>query len=126
MADTSRDTRGSRQVIRKAIPLSKGTPIHNTAKNSGVDFFASDITPSDLPSLVRVMVCLDTAAVFKAEVKNGGNAQLLSYNGGAQLTADCVYHFDLILDTGDTYNFQVDQNVTIKTFRIIEVLWAVQ
>lgn len=120
---TSRDNRNQRQVIRKAIPLQKAL-VHNTAKNANTDFLDSDITPSDPPCKLRIFVCLDTAAVFQADVTYDSTEVTVEFNEGVQLDADSIYGFDLLVHSGDTVNFQADQNVTIKMLRVQEILWG--
>ena len=121
---TSRDNRNARQVTRKAIPLQKAH-IHNTAKNAGTDFLVADITPSDAPCLFRIQIQVDTLAVFSAKV-NSTTEVSLEFNAGAQLTAGVLHIFDMLVDTDDEVNFQVDQNVNVDKFIVQEVLWAVQ
>lgn len=123
--DTTRDSRSAKQVTRKAIPLEKAH-IHDTAYTANADFLAPDIEPSDAPCLFRVLVCLDTAAVFKVVVDDGSTEVDMAMNGGAQLTAQAVYMFDVLVHADDTINFEADQSVQIEKFIVQEVLWAVQ
>ncbi len=125
---TTRDQRSARQVTRKAIPLQKAH-VHNTAVLANIDFLAANITPADPVVLFRVMVQLDTAVVFSAMVTNaagGAGEMTLEFNAGAQLTAGVLYIFDLLVQDGDSVNFQCDQNANIDKFLVHEVLWAVQ
>jgi len=121
---TSRTTRSPKQVTLKAIPLQKAH-IHNTAKAVNTDFLTADITPSDAPCLFRIQIQVDTAAVFSAKV-NSTTEVSLEFNAGAQLTAGTLYIFDMLVDTDDEVNFQVDQNVNVDKFIGQEILWAVQ
>lgn len=123
--ETTRDNRSARQVTRKAIPLEKAH-IHDTAATANDDFLAEDITPSDPPCLFRIMVQLDTAAVFSAMVDDGSSEVTLELNGGAQLTAGAVYIFDILVDEDDNVNFQADQNVNVDKFIVQEILWGTQ
>ena len=123
---TGRDSRNARQVSRKAIPLEKAH-IHDTAIAVDTDFLEDDITPSDPVVLFRIMIQLDSAAVFRAEVDDGTSEVNLEFNGGAQLTAGALYIFDMLVNTDDNVNFQVDQQgVSIDKFIVHEVLWAAQ
>ena len=131
----ARDDLSARQIARKAIPIEKAN-VHNVAKNSGVNFLDSAIAPSTyinkagttikIPALFRIQLSLDTAAVFKAKIIKGANTQTVSFAGGAQLTASCLYQFDLLVHSGDTVNFIADQNVNVNIFRVQEVAWAGQ
>jgi len=126
MVATSRNTRTSRQIIRKALPLEKAN-VHNTNKTALADFLAADITPSDPPCLFRIQVALTTAAAFKAKITKATNTQTVGLNGGADLAAACVYIFDLIVHTGDSVNFISDENQTpVMLLRVQEIAWGTQ
>lgn len=122
---TSRDNRPARQVTRKAIPLEKAH-VHDDAVLANTDFLDADITPSDPVVLFRIMVQLDTAAVFSAMVSDGSTEKTLEFNAGAQLTAGALHIFDMLVNEDDEVNFQCDQNANIDKFIVQEVLWAVQ
>ena len=122
---TSRDTRSAKQVTRKAIPLEKAH-IHDTAYTANADFLAADIEPSDPPCMFRIMVCLDTAAVFKVVVDDGSTEVDMEMNAGEQLVAQSAYIFDVLVHEDDTINFEADQNVQIEKFIVQEILWGVQ
>ena len=126
--DTSRDSRSSRQITRKAVPLLKAH-IHNVAVLADTDFLGADITPSDPLVLFRIMVQLDTAAVFSAMVTNaaGGAGQMtLKFNAGGALAAGALHIFDMLVHPDDAVNFQADAGANIDKFMVDEVLWAVQ
>ena len=129
---SARDDLTFRQIIRKAIPLQKAH-IHDDAIGANTDFLTSDITPTPVgpssvvpPVLFRIMVQLDTAAVFSAMVSDGTTEMTLEFNSGAQLAAGVLYMFDMLVDDDDAVNFQADQNVNVDKFIVHEVLWAVQ
>lgn len=124
-SSTSRDTRSARQVSRKAIPLEKDH-VHYEDITANDDILASDLTPSDAPCLFRIMVQMDTAAVFSAMVDDGANEVTLEFNAGAQLTAGALHMFDMLVHSGDLINFQADQNAKLEKLIVQEVLWAVQ
>jgi len=125
MTDTSRDSRSSRQVTRKAIPLEKAH-VHYEDITANDDILASDITPSDAPCLFRVMVQLDTAAVFSAMVSDGSDEVTLQFNSGSQLTAGAIFMFDMLVHSGDLINFQADQNAKLEKLIVQEILWGTQ
>jgi len=123
---SDRDNRNARQVTRKAIPLEKAH-IHDTAIVVFTDFLEDDITPSDPPCLFRIMIQLDAAAVFWAEVDDGTTEVNLEFNSGVELVAGTLYIFDMLVNEDDNINFQIDQQgITIEKFIVHEVLWATQ
>lgn len=125
---TSRDKTSPKQVTLKAIPIQKAH-VHNEAITANNDILAANITPSDAHVLFRIMAQVDTAGVLSAMVTNaagGAGEMTLKLNGGSQLTASCLYIFDMLVDDGDEVNFQLDQNANLDKFIVHEVLWAVQ
>jgi hypothetical protein len=115
-----RDALTARQVQKKSIPLRRAE-LHNTAYTANADMLAPDLTPEDTFALFRIYVCLNTAAVFKVVHDDGSTEVDVAMNGGAQLTANAGYMFDVLVDTGDTINFEADQNVTILKMIVEEI-----
>ena len=89
---------------------------------ANTDILTTPLTPLAPPCLFRIMVCSDTAAVFRATINNGVNTQTVSFNNAANLTVDALYIFDLLIHTGDIINFQFDVLVNIlRIFRVQEI-----
>lgn len=131
---TTRDYLSARQIARKAIPILKAH-VHDTAYTANADMLASDITPSSFlrretavipPCMFRIMVCLDTAAVFKVIVDDGTSEVDMEMNSGTQLDAQSVYVFDVLVHEGDAINFEADQSVQIEKLIVHEVALATQ
>ncbi len=126
MSATGRNTRSSRQIIRKALPIEKAN-VHNTNKNADTNFLADDLTPSDPPCLFRIQVALTTAGKFRVLLKKGGNTQTIPFNADTNLVATALYKFDLLMHSGDTCNFQSDQAQNpVMVLRVQEIAWGVQ
>ena len=119
----TRNRRSSRQANRKAIPIQKAE-VHDTAYTANADMLASDITPSDVPAVFRISVCLDTAAVFKIIIDDGTTEVDIAFNSGNQLVAQAGYTFDFPIDTGDSVNFEADQSAQIEKLVVHEVTHA--
>ena len=102
--------------------LRAANPLHNSAIVANVDFLAADITPGGTPSMLRVMISLAGAQEFRAVITREAVAQTVAFNSGNALVADALYMFEMIVDLGDTVNFQVDGNTTIRVFRIHEIV----
>lgn len=121
----TRDNRSARQVTRKAIPLEKAN-VHNGNKNANNNFLAANISPSDYPVLFRVQVMLPAAGKFTAKIKKTTTTLTCHFNGGADLTASALYIFDVLMQSGDSINFQSDQNQNGHLLRVQEIAWGVQ
>ena len=95
--------------------------LHNSSEATGVDILSTSLTPAVTPSLFRIMVATDTAALFKARITKSTNTQTVIFNSNVDLIANAVYIFDILVHSGDTVNFQFDDNVTVTVFRVQEV-----
>ena len=102
--------------------LRAAAPLHNSAVVANTDFLAADITPGGTPSMLRVMVSISSAEEFRAVITREASAQTVAFNSGVNLVADALYMFEMIVDNGDTINFQVDGNTTIIVFRVHEIV----
>ena len=116
----TRDTLTARQIAKKSIPLRRAE-IHDTAYTANADMLTTDLTPEDTFAMFRIYVCLDTAAIFKVIHDDGSSEVDVAMNGGAQLVAQAGYMFDALVDTGDTINFEADQNVQIEKLIVEEI-----
>ena len=125
MVTPSRDNRSAKQITRKALPLEKAN-VHNGNKNANIDFLTDALTPSDYPVLFRVQVMLPAAGKFTAKIKKGATTLTSHFNGGSNLAASCLYIFDLLVHTGDSVNFQSDQNQNGHLLRVQEITWGTQ
>ena len=125
MVEPSRDSRSAKQVTRKAIPLEKAN-VHNGNKNANTDFLTTALSPSDYPVLFRVQVMLPSAGKFTAKIVKSAVTMTTHFNGGSNLAASCLYIFDLLVHSGDTVNFQSDQNQNGHLLRVQEILWGTQ
>ena len=117
--------RSAKQITRKAIPLEKAN-VHKGNKGANTDFLTANIEPSDSPVLFRCQVMLPVAAKFTAKIKKGTDTLTSHFNGGANLAASCLYIFDLLVHTGDSVNFQSDQNQNGHLLRVQEITWGTQ
>ena len=125
MVTPSRDNRSAKQITRKALPLEKAN-VHNGNKNANIDFLTDALTPSDYPVLFRVQVMLPAAGKFTAKILKGATTLTSHFNGGSNLAASCLYIFDLLVHTGDSVNFQSDQNQNGHLLRVQEIVWGTQ
>jgi hypothetical protein len=105
--------------VDKLTPSAKAT-VHNTAITAATNILASDITPSDPPSVFRIFVAVNTAGVFSARITNGGATVGVNLNGGTALTANAAYIFDILVHSGDSVNFQHSANATLLVLRVEE------
>ena len=125
VSPTSRKTRSPKQVTLKALPLEKAN-VHNGNTDANKNFLTANLAPSDYPVLFRIQVMLPSAGKFTAKIKKGAITLTSHFNGGANLAASCLYIFDVLVHSGDSVNFQSDQNQDGHLLRVQEITWGVQ
>lgn len=92
------------------------------AFTSGVDVLTTAIAPSMAPSLLKIMVATDTAALFKANITpSGGSERTVIFNSNTDLTVNNEYIFNLLMLSGDSINFELDDGGNLILFRAIEI-----
>ena len=105
----------------RLIPIEKIAE-ENLAFTIGNDVLATAITPSMAPSLLKIMVATDALALFKANVTpSGGSERTIIFGSDANLTVNVVYVFNLLMLSGDSINFELDNNGNLVLFRAIEI-----
>ena len=95
---------------------------HNRNVLAGVNFLPTDLTPSKPPGLFRVMISVTPDTRFSAVITYAGATVTVHFNQGADIVADCLYIFDLlVLSTAESINFLVNDNITINIFNVQEI-----
>ncbi|MBW2673758.1 MAG: hypothetical protein JRD89_10155 [Deltaproteobacteria bacterium] len=95
---------------------------HNAAVTAATDILSSDITPSNPPSLFRVMTCFSAAGVFSARVTRDSTTVGVEFNSGSDLIADGLYLFDMAVHDGDSVNFRYSADATMRLMRVSEIV----
>jgi len=120
---------GDEQSIDKSLkylrPVEKANE-HNTAETADTDILAAALSPTKLPCLFRIMVAFSATGVFKATITKTANTQTVSFNSGANLIADCLYIFDMLVHEGDTVNFKYSVDATLEVLRVQEIAGGTQ
>ena len=112
-------------VDPRLIPITKASET-NKAFTSGANVLTTALSPSFSPTLFRIMVATDTAALFKANVIVSSTERTVTFNSGQDLVADAVYMFDLLVHSGDTVNFELDDSGNLILFRVQEIAGGTQ
>jgi len=99
---------------------------HNVAKGANTAILASAVSATNPPCLFRIMVAIDAATVFKADIIKGGNTQTVEFNGGTNLAVNALYMFDMLVHSGDTVNWKCTGAATYLVFRVQEIPVATQ
>lgn len=103
-------------------PINKGLIQGDVAYPvANVDFFASDISPTNKPTTFVLQASMTSAGNLYARITNGGVTVAMDFNKGVALTANALYVFKLLVHTGDSVNFRYTATGDIRFFRIQEV-----
>ena len=94
--------------------------VADTAKAQDTDFLDADFRCTWSGSLVRVVICVDSAVVVDL-VPSTGTA--ISLNAGGPLSAGGLHSFEVALDQGRTWNLQTaDASGCIVLFLVVTEL----
>lgn len=104
----------------RLIPIEKAS-ITSTEKVGAADFPSTAISPSFPPSLFRIMIVVDVACKFSAVVTVSETAYVVDFNAATDLTANCLYMFDMLVHDGDTVQFEIDSTEDVVLFRVQEI-----
>ena len=102
------------------IPIEKAN-ITSTEKVGAADFPSVAISPTFPPSTFRIQIIVDVACKFSAVVTVAETAYVVHFNTATDLTANCLYKFDLMVHSGDTVQFEIDSTETIVLLRVQEI-----
>ncbi len=95
--------------------------VEGVSPGATTDILSADITPSKAPSLFRIMVQVDAVCKFYAMVEVDSTTYTLAFNANADLAADSVYMFDMLVHSGDSVNFQIDSAEVVDILRVQEI-----
>jgi len=108
-----------------AAPLGKAN-IFNTPIAANHDFLDDDLTPTNTPTLFRIYVCLSVAGVFSVQRRKGTPPATVveNLNAGNPILANAAYMFDILVDSGESINFQTTVAAQILKFSVVEKDWV--
>jgi hypothetical protein len=101
-------------------PILKGS-VFNTSVTANTNIFASDLSPTNSPTTFRIYACFDTSGILTVRRTKGGITVSEQLNGGNALVTNGAYMFDIIVESGETINFQYSVNATAIVLKVIEV-----
>jgi len=144
---TEIETTGVRESIIKAIksqtdnldialsalrdffrPLIKGS-IFSQAVTANTNIFSSDLTPSlattTNPSYFRIFACFNASGVLSVVKTKGATTVTMQLNSGNALSANCLYAFDVVVESGESVNLQYSVDATVLELKVEEIASAV-
>ena len=101
-------------------PILKGS-VFNTAVTANTNIFTSDLSPTNSPTTFRIYACFNTSGILTVRRTKSGMTVSEQLNDGSALAANGVYMFDIIVESGETINFQYSVNATATALKVLEV-----
>jgi hypothetical protein len=117
----NQDTNGNVGIIDKTALTQPIAPIFNTAITASTNIFGAPVGTAKTPCYLRVDVSFAASGVLYVMRTNGGVTTQSAYFGGNPLAAGSEYLFDIIADTGDTFNFQYSTSCTCNVISVNEI-----
>jgi len=110
------------RLIDSFTPIEKANE-HNLSVTADTDILSATIAPGGGRDCVifRIQVCCDTAGVFSARITKSAVTVTAQFNSGANLTADSLYLFDMLVHAGDTVQFRHSATGIMLVLRVQEV-----
>jgi hypothetical protein len=109
--------------IYNYIEQKKIASVFNTSVTANTNIFSTDLSPTRSPVLFRIYATFDTAGVLSVVRTRGTVSVVEQLNSGNNLNANCAYIFDIVVEEGETINFQYSANATCLVLKIIETRW---
>jgi hypothetical protein len=105
-------------------PLIKGS-IFNQSVTANTNIFSSNLTPSlattNNPSYFRIFACFNSSGVLSVVKTKGSTTVIMQLNSGNALNANCLYAFDIIVESGESVNLQYSVNATALELKVVEI-----
>jgi len=116
-------TTGDKTKSKPAKPQSIAS-VFDTSITANTDILATDIT-IEFDGVIRVVCAFDTAGILRAKLTRNAVTKTLDYNGGAALTANALFAFDLPVKKGDLFNLRYSVAAVAHYIEVQFILWAV-
>jgi hypothetical protein len=124
--DALLSTRATETTLAKIVPIAKAALFNTALPTAEANWLASDITPTNSPSYLRIYVCVSVAGVLRVARTVSATTITEDLNSGNSLVADAAYMFDVAWRSGDSINIRYSVTTgTIKILRIEEIGAAV-
>jgi hypothetical protein len=117
---TSGDPYTAKKISDLFRPILKGS-VFNTLVTANTNIFASDLSPTNNPTTFRIYACFDTSGILTVRRTKAGITVSEQLNDGSALVANGAYMFDIIVESGETINFQYSVDATVIVFKVIEI-----
>ena len=95
----------------------------NSVETANTDISGVDLSPAGTSAGEAVIFRIEwSASVVGVLTMTLDSTTFVEFNNGANLRADSLHLFDVVVEDGDLFNLQFNKNTTIRFLRVIQVL----
>ena len=120
------DTYSIRRMVSPLSPLTRANEFNVAGYIAAADILAAALAPLNTPCSFRVEAGFDAAGILSATITQVGVPVVCQLNGGVALNINSLYRFSLMVNAGDTINFQYSVNATILSLKVQEIIAAAE
>ncbi len=120
------DTYSIRRTVSPLNPLTRANEFNVAGYIAAADILAAALAPLNTPCSFRVEAGFDAAGILSATIIQAGVPVAVQFNGGVALNINSLYRFSLMVNAGDTINFQYSVNATILSLKVQEIIAAAE
>ena len=115
------DTYTIKRVASPMSPISKANLFNQAGYLAAADILAADIAPTDSPTSFRIEAAFSAGGILSMDLTQAGVTVNVQLYGGVALNINSGYTFQVLINSGDTVNFQYSVNATILSFKVQEI-----
>jgi len=115
------DTYTIKRVASPMSPISKANLFNQAGYLAAADILAADIAPTDSPTSFRIEAAFSAGGILSMDLTQAGVTVNVQLYGGVALNINSGYTFQVLINSGDTVNFQYSVNATILNFKVQEI-----
>lgn len=97
--------------------------LFNTSITANTNIFSTGLSPTRSPVLFRIYAVFSASGVLSVVRTRGTTSVNEQLNSGNNLNANCAYIFDIVVEQGETINFQYSVNATCLVLKVVETRW---
>jgi hypothetical protein len=94
--------------------------VFNTSITANTNIFSQGIAPTRSPVIFRIYATFDASGVLSVVRTKGTTTVSELLNSGNPLNANAAHIFDIIVEQGETINFQYSVNATCLVLKVVE------
>ena len=115
------DTYSIRRTVSPLNPLTRANEFNVAGYIAAADILAAALAPLNTPCSFRVEAGFDAAGILSATIIQAGVPVAVQFNGGVALNINSLYRFSLMVNAGDTINFQYSVDSAILSLKVQEI-----